>query len=471
MQGFTRYAWLTFIALACAGSAQAQDIEGAYKGAATRIIAEATAEKSAAAAWRRLAELTDKYPGRLSGSANLEGALRWAESEMKRDKLDNVHIEKVMVPHWVRGEESAAIVRPYAQPLTIATLGGSVGTDGTEAEVLVVKSYEELDMRAAEAKGKIVVMNFAFDEKIEPLAAYQVATQFRGGTASRAARHGAVAALVRSAAPVGYRTPHTGGMRYADDAPKIPAASLSAEDAEKLQRMQDRGERATVRIKLGAKMLPDAESGNVIAEIRGRERPDEVVVIGAHLDSWDIASGAMDDGGGCIAMWEALNTLKRLGLTPRRTIRVVLFTNEENGGRGGQAYRDTYKSQLGKHILAMESDDGVLPIEGYDFQGTAKARAVMTQIVGLLAPVGGTKINKENGFNGADITPLVDAGKVPAMSADVDMKRYFYLHHTTADTVDKIDAGEMARMTAAMATIAYIVADMPEPLDRAAVTN
>ncbi len=455
-------------AIACcalSGAASAQDaIAKTYGSTAQRIIAEATSARSATGAWQRLAELTDKYPGRLSGSTNLEGALRWAEGEMKKDALANVRIEKVMVPHWVRGAESAAIVRPYPAPLVIATLGGSVG-GRVEAEVLVVKSFEELDKRAAEAKGKIVLFNVPFDEKAEPLSVYKVVTTVRGTGASRAAAHGAVGALVRSVGPVGHRTPHTGGMRYDEKLPKIPAAAVSAEDADKLQRMQDRGEKTVVNMSLGAQMLPDAESGNVIAEIRGREKPDEVVLISGHIDSWDIAAGAMDDGGGCVAMWEALRVLKRLNLTPRRTIRLVLFTNEENGTRGGTAYRDTYKDQLSKHVLAMESDDGVLPIEGYDFAGTPKAREIIKQIVQLLAPVGGTVINE--GFNGADITPMVTAANIPAMSADVDMRRYFFLHHTPADTVDKVDANEMARMTAAMATIAYVVADLPEPLDRA----
>ncbi|MGE3477781.1 MAG: M20/M25/M40 family metallo-hydrolase [Rhodospirillaceae bacterium] len=466
MKNFTGF--LAQAAVACfafSGTAGAQDVIAKnYGAAASRIIAEATSAPSASGAWNRLAELTDKYPGRLSGSTNLESALRWAEGEMKKDGLANVRIEKVMVPHWVRGAESAAIVRPYPAPLVIATLGGSVGGI-VEAEVLVVKSFEELDKRAGEAKGKIVLFNVAFDEKAEPLSVYKVVTGVRGTGASRAAAHGAVGALVRSVGPVGHRTPHTGGMRYDEKLPKIPAAAVSAEDSDKLQRMQDRGEKTIVRLSLGAQMLPDAESGNVIAEIKGREKPDEVVLISGHIDSWDIAAGAMDDGGGCVAMWEALRVLKRLNLTPRRTIRLVLFTNEENGTRGGTTYRDAHKDQLSKHVLAMESDDGVLPIEGYDFAGTPKARDTIAQIVKLLAPVGGTSLN--DGFNGADITPMVTAAKIPAMSPKVDMKRYFYLHHTPADTVDKVDANEMARLTAAMATIAYVVADLPEALDRA----
>lgn len=438
-----------------------------YRPQVQRIIAEATSDATATGAWNRLAELTDKFPARLSGSKNLEGAIAWTADQMKRDGLASVRTETVMVPHWVRGPESASIVRPYPQGLAIAALGGSIGTpaNGLEAEAIVVKDFDELDKRAAEVKGKIVVFNVVYDENLRPAVAYRNGTQYRGAGASRAALHGAVGALIRAVGPVGHRTPHTGSMRYADNAPKIPVASVAAEDAAKLQRMQDRGDRATIRMALGAHVLPDAQSANVMGELTGRERPDEIVLVGCHLDSWDLASGAMDDGGGCVAMWESLRVLKRLNLQPRRTIRLVLYTNEENGGRGGQGYRDKYADQLGKHVLAMESDSGVLPIESYGFQGAPAARAVLAQITSLLAPLGGTDIDDR--FDGADITPLQRSG-VPVLSPTVDMHRYFYVHHTPSDTVDKVVPAELAKVTAAMASIAYVVAEMPATLERAA---
>src|SRR5439155_77759 len=212
---------------------------------------------------------------------------------------------------------------------------------------IVVKSYDDLEAHAAQVKGKIVVYNVVYRTDVDPLVAYRDGTQYRGGGASRAAKLGAVGALVRSVGPTAHRTPHTGGMRYSNDAPQIPVAALSGEDADKLQRMQDRGIHAVVRMKLDARTLPDAESANVVAELRGRERPDEVVLIGGHIDSWDLASGAMDDGAGCIATWEAVRVLKKLNLVPRRTVRLVLVVNEENAGRGGQGYRDRYAAQLG----------------------------------------------------------------------------------------------------------------------------
>ena len=453
--------------------AQSQDM-AAYRAAADRIRAEATADGAAVKSWDRLAEMTDNYPARLSGSANLEKAIRWAAETMRRDGLSNVRLEEVMVPHWVRGSESAEITGPYPQPIAISALGGSVG--GTvEAPVLVVKSFDDLKARAAEAKGRIVVYNTAYDETIDPGEAYGKAGKYRYGGASRAAAVGAVGALVRSVGPTGFRTPHTGQMKYDPGVAKIPVAALSAEDALMLQRMQDRGEKVTVRLALGARTLPDAQSANVIAELPGRERPDEVVLLSAHIDSWDVSGQPLDDGAGCVAVWEAVNLLKRLNLQPRRTIRVVLFTDEEMHERGAAAYRDRHHAELAKHVLAIDADTGMLPIRGYTFTGSPAARAQIEQfLLPALAPFGGTALTSDDHINNADIGPLVRAGNVPALLLDQDMRGdpslnrppYFSLHHTSADTVDKIDPKEMANVIAALATIAYVSADMLTTLDR-----
>jgi carboxypeptidase Q len=437
-----------------------------YRSAVDRIVAEATSEPAAAAAWDRLAELTDNFPARLSGSANLDNAIRWSADRMQRDGLENVRVDPVLVPHWVRGEERADLLAPYpAQPLAMAGLGGSVGTpaDGLAAEAVVVQSFDELDRRASEVKGKIVVFNVRFRIDRHPAVSYQEAVVYRSNGASRAAAHGAVAALVRSIGPTAHRTPHTGSLRYSPEGARIPAAAISAEDADMLQRMRDRGERPVIRLKMGAQMLADAASGNVVAEIRGRELPNEVVVVSGHIDSWDLGPGAMDDAGGCIAAWEALRVLRKLGLTPRRTIRVVLFTNEENGTRGGNAYREKYSEQLDDHVLMLESDNGVLPLEGWGFAGSDHARGIVTEIASLLKMVGGVRVTAD--FSGADIQPSVSTG-VPGISPDVDMTRYFVIHHTAADTPDKIVPAELGRLVAAIASMAYVAADMPERLPR-----
>lgn len=424
-----------------------------YRAAAARIIGAALTSDHA---YSRLAHLTDHIGNRLSGSENLERAIEWAVSEMKRDKLDNVRAEKVMVPHWVRGEESLEMLAPVPRKLQMLGLGNSVGTspEGITAEAVVVRNFAELDRLGEQVRGKIVVYN-------APYVNYGATVTYRGQGASRAARYGAVAALVRSITPVSLQTPHTGAMTYDPNQPKIPVAAVTIEVAEFLQRMNDRGDRPRLRLKMEAKFLPDAESANVIAELKGSEKPDEIVLIGGHFDSWDVGQGAHDDGGGCIVAWEAVRLLKELGLRPRRTVRVVLYTNEENGLRGGNAYRDAYRAELAKHVLAIESDSGVYRPEGFGLAATAplQVRSNMMEIAKLLSGIGADRIAASGG--GADIGPLMREGVIGA-SLDVDGEHYFDIHHTPADTLDKVNPRELALCVATMAVMAYVVADLPE---------
>jgi carboxypeptidase Q len=424
-----------------------------YRESTSRLIGEAL---STPFAWERLALLGDTFGTRLSGSQALEDAIQWAVAEMKKDGLENVHTEPVKVPHWVRGHESLEITAPRAVPLAMLGLGNSIGTppDGIEAEVVVVRSFEELDAAADRVRGRVVLYNVPFTN-------YGETVQFRGAGPSRAAAHGAVAALVRSVGPAGLRLPHTGSLRYTDGAPQIPAAAIATEDADRLQRMQDRGTHTRVRLKMDARFLPDADSFNVIGELRGRERPGEVVVVGGHFDSWDVGTGSTDDGGGCVVTWEALRLMKKLNLRPRRTVRVVLWTNEENGTRGALAYRDRHKDQLADHVLMLESDSGVFRPTGFGFSGSDAARARVTEIAGLLRGIQADRISATG--EGADIGPSVQAGNIPAMSLEVD-GNYFLIHHTQADTVDKIDPMDMSRAAAAIAVVAYVIAEMPERL-------
>jgi carboxypeptidase Q len=434
------------------GAWQTSWLDG-YRQPAERLVTESL---SGAFAWDRLAVLGDTFGHRLSGSSALEAAIRWAVSEMKKDGLENVRAEAVKVPHWVRGKESVEIVFPHRSALAMLGLGNSVGTPaaGIEADVLVVGSFAELEAAGPRVKGKIVLFN-------APFTTYNDTVLYRVVGPSRAGVLGAVAVLVRSVGPPGLRTPHTGSLVYADGQPKIPAAGISAEDADRLQRMQDRGTSVRVRLKMEARFLPDADSANVIAEIRGRERPDEVVVVGGHLDSWDVGTGSSDDGGGCVVTWEALRLMKKLNLRPRRTVRLVLFTNEENGLAGGRAYLDRYRSQLANHIVMLESDSGVTRPSGFGFTGSATARATVQQIAALLRQIGMETIGPSGG--GADIGPSVEEGGIPAMSLQSD-GNYFLIHHTEADTIDKIDPKDMAKASAAIAVMAYVIADMPERL-------
>jgi carboxypeptidase Q len=268
--------------------------------------------------------------------------------------------------------------------------------------------------------------------------------------------------LIRAVGNPGLRTPHTGALQYATDAPKIPAAAISTEDADRLQRMVDRGSKVSVRLRMEAHFEADAESANVVGEIRGREKPDEIVVVSGHLDSWDVGAGATDDGGGCIVTWEALRIMKKLNLRPRRTVRVVLWTNEENGGRGGLAYRDQHRGELGKHVMMLESDGGVFRPLGFGFTGNDRGLERVKAIASLLSGIAADQIVPGGG--GADIGPSVQEGHIPSMSLDVDGSKYFVIHHTPADTIDKIDPVEMAKCAAAVAVMAYVVADMPERL-------
>jgi carboxypeptidase Q len=430
-------------------------ITAAYRVAAERLIRAATGDSSA---HRRLGKLVDTFGHRLSGSASLEAAIDWILREMKADGLQNVRGEPVRVPHWVRGNESAHLVRPREVRLHMLGLGGSIATPerGITAPVLVVTSFDDLRARAGAAKGKIVLFDV-------PFTTYRETVRYRVEGASAAARAGAVACLIRSVAPFSIRSPHTGVMLYDSTVPRIPAAALSVEDAELLHRLQDQGHRPVLTLRMDARTLPDAESRNVVAELVGRERPEEIVVLGGHIDSWDVGQGAMDDGGGSVAAWEAVRLIQQLGLRPRRTLRVVLWTNEENGGRGALAYRDRHAGDLGKHVLAIESDNGTFSPYGFRFSGPDAALAQVQQIGSLLQSIGAGKVTREYQSPEADIAPLVERG-VPGMGLDVERARYFWFHHSEGDTLDKVDPAELSRCVAALAVMAYVVADLPEAL-------
>lgn len=441
-------------------AAPATPIADQYRDVAKTIVKAALADREA---YTKLTYLTDRIGHRLSGSKALERAIAWSAKVMADEGHENVRTEKVMVPHWVRGEESGEILAPTAHELHVLGLGMTVGTgpDGVEGEVVVIDDFKQLpSLSGGQLQGKIVL----FNKKLPPFdpvrgTGYGEVSRYRTAGPSMVAKLGAKAALMRSITAHSLRSPHTGTLRYEDSVPKIPSAAITTEDADLIARLSASGDPVRVRLTLGAKHLPDAESANVIAELRGRERPDEIVVIGAHIDSWDAGQGAHDDGAGCVTMMQALTVLRKLGLRPRRTIRVVLFTNEENGLRGARAYFRDHKNEVENHVMALESDSGAFAPLGFRVQSNDTALAQMKDIASLLESIGATQAIKS--FSGADLIPLAEAG-VPTLGLHVDLSKYFDYHHTHADTLDKVDPTHLAQHVAVAAVAAYVIADMPQ---------
>jgi hypothetical protein len=359
------------------------------------------------------------------------------------------------------------MVVPRRQPLVMLGLGGSVGTpaEGITAPVIVVRDEKELESAADRAKGHIVLFNnrMADYEPETNNTGYGTAVRFRTSGAQMAAAHGAVACLVRSVTAKSLRSPHTGAMRYSESGRKIPAAAISIEDADSIARLCARGETVKLRLRMEAQMHPDAPSANVIGELRGREKPEEVVVIGGHLDSWDVGQGAHDDAAGCVMCMEAINVLRRMKLIPRRTVRVVLFTNEENGLRGGRQYAADHADEAARHVAAIETDSGGFQPRGFgvdcgDKQREEAAVRQLSQLIPLMQPLGVREI--EAGHSGADVGPMREHG-VLLMGLSVHGATYFDYHHSHADTLDKVNPRELSDCVAAMATMAYVLADMP----------
>ena len=432
-----------------------ESIKSKYVETSLKIISKSLTDSTA---YNRLGYMCDTFGPRLSGSKNLENAINWILKEMNSDGLENVRGEKVAVPTWIRGKESATLLSPFTKELSMLGLGGSIATPrgGLKAEVIVVNDWDELESRSNEVPGKIVLFN-------APFTSYGETVAYRYSGASAAAKHGAVASLIRSIGPWSMNTPHTGVMAYNDDVQKIPNAALTMEDAMMLSRIHDRGNKIIVKLDMNARMVADRWSHNVLGEIKGSIYPEEVVVVGGHIDSWDVGQGAHDDGGACIASWEVLRLIKELGLKPKRTIRCVMWTNEENGGKGNKGYRDMHLDEMDKHVLAIESDGGVFSPKGFGFSGNDSAREIVEEIHELMKPIGANTIS--DGGRAADVAPLNDEG-VPVMSLKVDGSKYFWYHHTDADTFDKIDFNDFNRCIAAMAIMAYVVADLDEPLPR-----
>jgi hypothetical protein len=381
-----------------------------------RIVGAALTDSKA---YETLAHLTDRIGPRLSGSAGLVKAVEWTASELRRWGLDRVRTEAVAVPHWVRGVESGAIVSPVEHPLAITALGMSVGTPpaGITGEVFEVKSFEEVWNAGAAIKGKIVLYNKPIRAGFSEPDGYGSVSKLRHKGAVVAARQGAIGMLIRSLGTASFRLPHTGAMEYKEGVPKIPAAAISAEDADLLHRLLASGDPVRVRLTLRCKTLPDAKSANVLAELPGEERADETVVIAAHLDSWDLATGAIDDGAGVAIVMDTMRVLHDLGLRPRRTIRAVLYTNEENGLAGGKAYAKVHEAELPKHVAAIETDSGAGTPIGFGVTAGAGAIEVVRGIAARLESIGAGDVTDSGG--GADIGPMATE-RVPRLSLRQD---------------------------------------------------
>jgi hypothetical protein len=470
---------LSFFVLVGSGAACAQSgasIAERYKPAADKLISASLADPDG---YANLAYLCDHIGKRISGSEPLDRAIAWSAELMKKEGLTNVTVQPVMVPKWVRGRESGAIVTPVSKQLHLLGLGMSVGTaqGGITADVVVVPDFDALKkLGRQDVAGKIVVFN-------APYEGYGKTVMYRTGGASQAAALGAVGVLVRSITPLAMQTPHTGTLVYDAKLPKIPAAAISLEDAMMLDRLYAEGKPVQVHMEMEAHMEADAQSGNVMGDLVGSEHPEEMVVIGGHIDSWDVGQGAQDDGSGIMATLAAVAEIKKLGMVPKRTIRVVFWVNEENGDAGGIAYRKMIGDKLATQVAAIEMDGGAEAPVGYGYgSGGGGRRAVpggpaltapkleaaeqhslelLQQIGTLLKPVGADTVTAGGG--GSDIEPLMKDG-VAGLGERTTAAHYFDWHHTEADTLDKVDPQEFRKNVASLAVMTWVLADMPEKL-------
>ncbi|MFI5114502.1 MAG: M20/M25/M40 family metallo-hydrolase [Terriglobales bacterium] len=423
-------------------------------------------------AWRQLAHLTENIGPRPAGSPQAQAAAEYVAAEMRKLGLD-VRLEEASVSHWVRGEEKAELVEypgqapQTTQRIVLATLSGSSATpaEGLTADVIVVHSFDELGVLGREkVAGRIVLFNVVYDER-KALAgyafeAYGEAVGYRGRGAKAAADLGAVASLIRSVGGADYRLPHTGYSVPAG----IPAAALAAEDADLVEHLAAQG-RVRMHLILTPQRLPDSTGYNVVADLKGSEHPEQIVVVSGHLDSWDLGRGAIDDGAGVVISMAAAQLLQQLHLRPRRTLRVIAWMDEENGGGGNQAYAKAHAAEMSNHIAVIESDAGAGHPLGYAIRMSAAAASALEPIMDVLRPIGSTVLHPTNYGPGSDIEPLVEAG-VPGIGIIQDGRKYFDYHHTAADTLDKVDPQELRENAAAMAVMGYALAAMADPLPR-----
>ena len=423
-------------------------------------------------AYQFAAHLTDNIGPRLSGSPQYNAAAQWVAEEFKRLGLE-VKLEKVMVPHWVRGKETAELVAwpgmapNTTQKIVVTALGSSIGTpdQGVTAEVVVVNTFDELhDLGREKVQGKIVLFDEKFDVQLasagEARDAYGQAVEYRAQAPVEAAQLGAVATVVRSVGGADYRLPHTGGTYYKPGVPRIAAGALATEDADLIARLAKQGP-VRMHLVLTPQTLPDAEAYNVIGDLKGSELPDEFVILSGHLDSWDLGTGAIDDAAGVSHAVDAVRVIKELGLKPRRTIRVIAWANEENGVRGGRGYAHDFAADIPKIQAAIESDLGPGHPLGIFYDGDPSIEKTMEPAMKVLALQGASLIRPNE--TGTDIIPL-SVGGVPTFDPIQDARTYFNYHHTAADTLDKIDPQTNRENVALLSVVGYFLANLDQKL-------
>lgn len=432
-----------------------------------RILAGALASRKAYATLR---ELCEAAPHRLSGSEDAERAVQWAKDAMTRAGLESVRLEPCNVPKWDRGKvASLEVVAPAesrATWLPILALGGSVATpsSGIEAGVIEVTSFEDLEAKGESARGKIVFFDRPMDPKVlDPFEAYGGAVDQRGRGAIEAAKHGGVAAIVRSMSLAVDDVPHTGAMHYEDGTERVPAAAVSTAGAERLSALLRAKPDLRLRLRLDCADRGEAPSSNVVGEIRGAKLPEEIVLVGAHLDGWDVGQGAHDDGSGCAEVLEAMRLLRALDLRPARTLRAVLFMNEENGLRGALAYHNLHGDEARNHVLAIETDRGGFAPRGFSTNAEGEVFAALRRISTRLDPVGASLLRAGGG--GADVSALQKYG-VPLMELLTEPSRYFDVHHSERDTLDTVHPRELELGAAVLAAMAFEAADAGPEMSR-----
>jgi hypothetical protein len=417
------------------------------------------------AAYNDLHYLTKNIGGRLAGSPQMVLAENWGAHVLKEAGADNVILQECMVPHWVRGGKDKAYIiykdedgKQQAYNLNVLALGNSVGSGaiGVHAPLIRVNNFDELEARKNELKGKIVFYNNPFDDTlISPFAAYGKNVIYRSIGASRASKYGALAVMIRSMTNTPGNDPHTGAMHYNDSFPKIPAAAMGLEDVKKLNELFDKNIPVTGSLFTYGTMWADTIGHNVIGELKGSEHPDEIITVGGHLDSWDPAEGASDDGTGVVQTIEVLRAFVALGYHPKHTIHFVLFANEENGTRGAKKYADEAKRNKEKHIFALESDAGGFTPRGFGFDVAESSWNKLNQWKELFTPYYGDRF--ERGGDGADVSPLKENFKIPIAGLEPDSQRYFYIHHAATDVFENVDIREMKLGAINMAALIYLV--------------